>query len=97
MLGVRLLVPSSGLGAAGVSFAVPTPPVQAGSEAAKLLRQARARLNKVQIQGHSDVQKFLRKSRRQISKGLTSAERTVRPKRKTTARKKVARKAGTRA
>jgi hypothetical protein len=57
------------------------------------LRQTRARLNKVQIQGHSDVQKFLRKSRRQISKGLTSAEQSVRKvTRKKTARKKTASK-----
>ncbi len=46
----------------------------------------------MKIEGHSDLQQFLRRSRRQISKGLTDAERRVRPKRKKTARKKATRK-----
>ena len=66
---------------------------KAGSATAKLLRQARARLNKLSIAGESDLKKFLRKQRRQISKGLTETEKAVRPKRKKKAvRKKAARK-----
>jgi hypothetical protein len=66
---------------------------QAGSEAAKLLRQARTRIHRVEIRGDSDAQKFLKQRRRQLSKGLTQVERTVRPKRKKTAtRKKTARR-----
>ena len=36
---------------------------KAGAGTAKLLREARARLNKVAIQGDSDLQKFLRQRR----------------------------------
>ncbi len=67
---------------------------KAGSATAKLLRQARAQLNKISIAGESDLKKFLRKQRRQISKGLSETEKAVRPKRKKKAgaRKKVAAK-----
>lgn len=64
---------------------------KAGSATAKLLRQARARLNRLSIAGESDLKKFLRKQRRQISKGLSETEKAVRPKRK---KKPVRKKAG---
>jgi hypothetical protein len=68
---------------------------KAGTEGARLLREARSRLNQVEIKGHSDWTQFLRGSRRDLSKALTDLERSVRPKRKKTAkktRKKAARK-----
>ena len=65
---------------------------QAGTEASRLLRQARARLNKVEIKGTADWQKFLRQRRRDISKALGQIESAVRPKaKKKTARRKKAR------
>jgi hypothetical protein len=69
---------------------------QAGTEGARLLREARRRLNKVEIKGQSDLEKFLRRSRRDLSKALTGLEQSVRPKRKKAARKKTARKKATR-
>jgi hypothetical protein len=63
---------------------------QGGTGAARLLRQARARLNKVEVKGDSELSKFLRQSRSQISKGITQAERAVRPKRKKGTRRKKA-------
>ena len=59
------------------------------------------------IQGDSDLQKFLRQRRRQLSKGLTEAEKALKPKRKKkatrkkttgkkTARKKTTRRKGSR-
>ena len=64
---------------------------QAGSEGARLLREARKRLNQIEIKGHSDWTQFLRKSRRDLSGTLAGIERSVRPKRKKTAKKKTAR------
>jgi hypothetical protein len=63
---------------------------KAGSGGARLLRQARAKLNAVDLKGHSELDAFLRKSRRELSKTLSDLERSVRP--KATARKKPARK-----
>lgn len=61
---------------------------KAGTGTAKLLRQARARLNEVQISGDSELKKFLRQRKRQLSKGLTETEKVVRPKRKKKASRK---------
>ena len=61
---------------------------KAGTRGSKLLREARKRLNAVQIEGHSDLTKFLRKQRRELSHALTEIEHSVRPKRKKTTRKK---------
>ena len=60
---------------------------KAGTEGARLLREARSRLNQVEIKGHSDWTQFLRGSRRDLSKALTGLERSVRPKRKKVAKK----------
>ena len=69
---------------------------KAGTEGARLLREARRRRNDVEIRGHSDWTKFLRTSRRDLSKALTGLEQAVRPKRKT-AKKKAKKKARARA
>jgi len=69
---------------------------QAGTEGARLLREARKYLNAIEIKGHSDLNTFLKRSRRDVSKALTELEHTVRPKRKKTTRKKTARKKTTR-
>jgi hypothetical protein len=63
---------------------------QAGSGGARLLREARKRLNEIEIKGHSDWTQFLQKSRRDLSGTLIGLERSVRPKRKKTAKKKKA-------
>jgi hypothetical protein len=65
---------------------------QAGREGARMLREARKRLNEVEIKGHSDWMQFLRRSRRELSKTLTDLESAVRPKRKTAAAKKTVRR-----
>ena len=65
---------------------------QAGSEGARLLREARKRLNRVEIKGKSDWTQFLKKSQRELSGVLTDLERTVRPKRKKTTKKKTKKK-----
>jgi len=64
---------------------------KAGTEGARVLREARKRLNDVEIRGHSDWTKFLRTSRRDLSKALTGLEEAVRPKRKAAKKKAQAR------
>jgi hypothetical protein len=64
---------------------------QAGSEAARLLREARRRLDAVQVKGHADWQNFLRRSKRDLSKALGQLERSMSPVRRP-ARRKVRRK-----
>jgi hypothetical protein len=71
------------------------PPPHPGREAAKLLRQARAKLDKMQVRGSSEWDKFLRKSKRDLSQTLGKLEKTVSPKpksKKKTAKKKTATK-----
>ncbi len=68
---------------------------RAGTEGARLLREARKRLNQVQIKGHSDVNKFIRSRRRDLSKALTDLEHSVRPARKTAKKKKAKTKKAT--
>ncbi len=53
-----------------------------------MLREARKRLNDIELKGGSDVKKFLRQRRRDLSKALTDLSQTVRPSRKKTRRKK---------
>lgn len=74
---------------------------RAGSGAARLLGQAKARLGKVKITGHGDWEKFLRRSRADLTKALGQLERSVRkaskPKRRKAAgRKKTVRRKATR-
>ena len=64
---------------------------QAGSEAARLLREARRRLDAVQVKGHADWQNFLRRSKRDLSTALGQLERSVAPARRP-ARRPVRRK-----
>jgi hypothetical protein len=61
---------------------------QAGSEAGRLLREARRRLDAVQVKGHADWQKFLRRSKRDLSAALGQLERSVAPVRRKAPRKK---------
>lgn len=68
---------------------------KAGTEGARLLREAKKRLNKLEIGGHSEWRSFLRKSRRGLSDALSDLEKSVRPKKKA-ARKKAAKKKATR-
>jgi len=60
---------------------------QAGTEGARLLREARRRINQLEIKGHSDFTQFLLRSRRDLSSALTGLEKSVRPKRKATKKK----------
>jgi hypothetical protein len=55
---------------------------KAGTQGARLLREARKRLNDVDLQGGSDMMSFLRKRRSDLSKAITELEGTVRPHRK---------------
>lgn len=67
---------------------------RAGTEGARLLRQARKRVNAIDLGGHSDLMVFMRKQRRGISHALSELETGVRPHRKKAAgKKKAARKA----
>lgn len=66
---------------------------QAGSGGARLLREARRKLNQLEIKGHTDWNQFLRRSRRDLSKALTEFEQSVRPKRKTAKKKTKKKKA----
>ncbi len=65
---------------------------KAGTRGAKLLREARHKLNTVDLKGRSDLDQFLRRRRRELSKALTELEGTVKPARKTAKRKKATRK-----
>ncbi len=65
---------------------------KAGTEGARLLREARHKLNGVNLKGQSELDQFLRKKRRELSKTLSGLEKAVRPKRKAPARKKATRK-----
>ena len=70
-----------------------------GREAAKLLHQARGKLDMMQVRGSSEWVKFLRESKRDLSKTLGKVERVIRPKpaaKKKTAKKKSAKKKTTR-
>ena len=50
------------------------------SAAAKLIRQARAKLDKMEVRGSGEWNRFLRDSKRDLSKTLGKLERSVRPK-----------------
>lgn len=63
---------------------------QASTGGARVIRDARKRINKIEIKGHSDFESFLKRQRRELSKTLTGLEKSVRPKKKK-ARKKKAR------
>jgi hypothetical protein len=67
---------------------------QVGTEAAKQLRRARRQLDQVTVTGHSDWKKFLRGSKRDLSRALGQLERSVRPvaKKKAAGKKKAVRK-----
>lgn len=69
---------------------------QAARETARLLRQARTKLDKLPVKGSSEWNKFLRQSKKDLSKTLGSLERSVKPKpvrkKKKTAKKKTTRK-----
>ena len=71
---------------------------EAGREAAKLLHQARAKLDKMNVRGSSDWDKFLRDTKRDLSRTLGKLERSVRPQpvRKKKTAKKTPRKKTTR-
>ena len=74
--------------------------VEAAGEAARLLREARAQLGKIPLRGNSELDQFLRDTRRDLSGLLTRIEKTVRPTaprkkpagKKATGKKKAARK-----
>jgi hypothetical protein len=53
---------------------------QAAREAAKKLRGARSKLDKLQVKGSGDLNKFLRQSKKDLSKTLEKLERSVKPK-----------------
>ena len=65
---------------------------QAGTGGARVIREARKRLNQIEIKGRSDWTQFLRKSRRDLSGALTELEKTVRPKKKKATKKKATKK-----
>ncbi len=65
---------------------------QAGTGSARVIREARKRLNQIEIKGHSDWTQFLRKSRRDLSGALTELEKSVRPKKKAAKKKKATKK-----
>ncbi len=71
--------------------------VEAAGEAARLLREARAQLGRIPLRGNSELDQFLRDTRRDLSGLLTRIEKTVRPTapRKNAARKKPAGKKAT--
>ena len=60
-----------------------------------MLREARAQLAKIPLRGNSELDRFLRDSRRELSGLLTRLEKTVKPKaprKKSAAKKKATRK-----
>ena len=55
---------------------------KAGTGASRVIREARKRLNDIELGGQSDFKQFLRKRRRDLSHALTELSETVRPHRK---------------